>query len=100
VSIYTDLEALDKINQALQTQLHSKVFDLKDIDGRMGRLITEKAKADNRYFQTMRGKEAIEAECKAAQRSVDKQLRLLERARDVENGLQAQIVSASPGLSV
>lgn len=59
----------------------------------MGRLTTEKAKADNRYFQTMRGKEATDAECKAAQRTVDKQLKLLDKAREVEKGLHAQIVS-------
>jgi E3 ubiquitin-protein ligase BRE1 len=59
----------------------------------MNRVTTEKAKADNRYFQTMRVKDAVEAECKAAQRSVDKQLKLLARAQEVERGLQAQIVS-------
>jgi len=41
----------------------------------------------------MRAKEAVDAECKAAQRSVDKQLKLLERAQEVERGLNAQLVS-------
>lgn len=54
--------------------------------------MTEKAKADNKYFQAMRAKEAIDAECKIAQRSVEKQLKLLERAQEVEKSLNGQIV--------
>ena len=41
----------------------------------------------------MRAKEAIEAECKTAQRSVEKQLKLLEKAHEVEKALNAQVVS-------
>lgn len=43
----------------------------------------------------MRTKEAIEAECRTAQRSVEKQLKLLEKAQEVEKGSNAQIVSLS-----
>ena len=46
----------------------------------------------------MRAKEAIEAECKTAQRSVEKQLKMLERAQEVEKNLIVQIVSqVTPG---
>ena len=40
----------------------------------------------------MRAKEAIEAECRTAQRSVEKQLKMLERAQEVETNLTAQVV--------
>lgn len=40
----------------------------------------------------MRAKEAVDMEAKAAQRSVEKQLRLLERAQEVEMSLRSQIV--------
>lgn len=66
---------------------------MRDAEGRLSRLATEKAKADNKYFQAMRTKEAIEAECRTAQRSVEKQARLLEKALEVERGLQAQIAA-------
>lgn len=52
----------------------------------------QKAKADNKYFAAMRAKEAVDMEAKAAQRSVEKQLRLLERAQEVETSLRSQIV--------
>jgi len=55
----------------------------------------QKAKADNKYFQAMRAKEGIEAECRTAQRSVEKQLKMLERAQEVEKNLNVQIVSGS-----
>jgi E3 ubiquitin-protein ligase BRE1 len=42
----------------------------------------------------MRAKEAIEVECRTAQRSVEKQTKLLERAQEVERGLTAQVVGA------
>lgn len=89
-SLYSEVETLASLSDALQTQLSSKVFDMRDADGRLSRLATEKAKADNKYFQAMRTKEAIEAECRTAQRSVEKQARLLEKALEVEKSLQAQ----------
>jgi E3 ubiquitin-protein ligase BRE1 len=71
----------------------SKVFELKDTELKIARLQTEKAKADNKYFQAMRSKEG-----KLAQRTVEKQLKLLERAQEVERSLNAQIVSRrAPG---
>jgi E3 ubiquitin-protein ligase BRE1 len=74
------------------------VFELKDTELKIARLQTEKAKADNKYFQAMRSKDAIDAEGKLAQRTVEKQLKLLERAQEVERSLNAQIVSRrAPG---
>lgn len=92
-SLYAELEGVTKLWEGLDHTLRTKVFELKDGELRMQRLCTEKAKADNKYFQAMRSKEAVDAECKTAQRSVEKQLKLLERAREVEKALLAQIVS-------
>lgn len=97
-ALYTEVENLSKLWEGAQENLSSKAFELKDGELRMSRLATEKAKADNKYFQAMRTKEAIEGECRTAQRSVEKQLRLLERAQEVEKGLNAQIVSCSKNL--
>ena len=98
-SLYTEVETLAKLSDSLTTQLASKAFDLRETDGRMSRLATEKAKADNKYFQAMRTKEAIEAECRTAQRSVDKQARLLEKALEVEKTLQAQVALQEKALT-
>lgn len=42
----------------------------------------------------MRSKEALDIECKTAQRTVEKQSKMLEKAQDVERSLNGQIVSA------
>lgn len=47
----------------------------------------------------MRAKEAVDMEAKAAQRSVEKQLRLLERAQEVEMSLRSQITANEKGLT-
>ena len=60
---------------------------------RYARINTEKAKSDNKFYQVSQSKDHLEQEVKAAHRTADKQLKLLEKARDVEKGLQAQIVS-------
>ena len=92
-SIYTEVEGLSKLWTDADKQSRDKVFELKDQELRMSRANQEKAKADNKYFQAMRAKEGVDAECKTAQRSVEKQLKMLEKAQEVERALQAQVVS-------
>ena len=98
-SLYTEVETLAKLSDTLTAQLSSKSFDMREADNRMARLATEKAKADNKYFQAMRTKEATEAECRTAQRSVEKQARLLEKALEVEKALQGQVAAQEKALT-
>lgn len=92
-ALYTEVEGLSKLWDGLEQTLRSQVFAVKDNEAMIKGLQTDKAKAANKYFQAMRAKEAIEAECKTAQRSVDKQSKLLERAHEVEKALNNQLVS-------
>ncbi|WRT70184.1 uncharacterized protein IL334_007178 [Kwoniella shivajii] len=98
-ALYTEVEGLSKLWETLDQTVHSKVFELKDGELRISRLNTEKAKADNKYFSAMRAKEAVEAEWKLAQRTVEKQLKLLERAQEVEQNLKIQIAANEKGLT-
>ncbi|KAK4685526.1 E3 ubiquitin-protein ligase BRE1, partial [Tremellales sp. Uapishka_1] len=98
-ALYTEVEGLSKLWEGLEHQVKNKVYDLKEGEMKVSRLITEKAKADNKYFAAMRTKEAMDAECKTAQRSVEKQLKLLERAQEVERSLSAQIASHEKGIT-
>lgn len=92
-ALYTEVEGLSKLWDGLEQTLRSQVFAVKDNEAMIKGLQTDKAKAANKYFQAMRAKEAVEAECKTAQRSVDKQSKLLERAQEVEKALNNQLVS-------
>ncbi|OCF38081.1 E3 ubiquitin-protein ligase BRE1 [Kwoniella heveanensis BCC8398] len=98
-ALYTEVEGLSKSWETLDHTVHSKVFELKDGELRISRLTTEKAKADNKFFSAMRAKEAVEAEWKLAQRTVEKQLKLLERAQEVEQHLRAQIAANEKGMT-
>ncbi|KAL7418545.1 E3 ubiquitin-protein ligase bre1 [Cryptotrichosporon argae] len=90
-ALYAEVEGLSKLWEGLETTLRTKVFQLKDGEQKMVRLREEKAKADNKYFAAMRTKEALDAECKTAQRTIEKQSKVLERAQEVERGLTAEI---------
>ncbi|RXK36539.1 hypothetical protein M231_06198 [Tremella mesenterica] len=94
---YSEIEVLSRSCDDLDKLVNSRVFDLKESELRIQRLTTEKAKADNKYFAAMRHKESLEAECKIAQRSVDKQAKLLERAQEVERSLNVQIAERDRG---
>lgn len=98
-ALYQELEGVNKLWEELDQTLKTKVFELKDSELRMQRLSTEKAKADNKYFTAMRSKEGVEAELRAAQRTVGKQLKLIERAKDVEKSQGAQVVSGNISLA-
>ncbi|RSH91929.1 hypothetical protein EHS25_009299 [Saitozyma podzolica] len=98
-ALYTEVEGLSKLWEASERTVSSKVFELKDTELKIARLQTEKAKADNKYFQAMRSKDAIDAEGKLAQRTVEKQLKLLERAQEVERSLNAQISAYEKALT-
>lgn len=52
----------------------------------------QKAKANNKYFAAMQSKETIEQDCRNSQRTVEKQLLLLQKAQEVEKSLNAQVV--------
>ncbi|WWC72057.1 uncharacterized protein I206_106017 [Kwoniella pini CBS 10737] len=98
-ALYTEVEGLSKLWENLDQTVQSKVFELKDGELKISRLATEKAKADNKFFSAMRAKEAVEAEGKLAQRTVEKQLKLLERAQEVEQSLRTQIAANEKGLT-
>ncbi|CAK9782402.1 BRE1-domain-containing protein [Cutaneotrichosporon oleaginosum] len=98
-ALYQELEGVNKLWEELDQTLKTKIFELKDSELRMQRLSTEKAKADNKYFTAMRSKEGVEAELRAAQRTVAKQLKLIEKAKEVEKNHSTQIAQQEKTLT-
>ncbi|WVQ84645.1 E3 ubiquitin-protein ligase BRE1 [Cryptococcus sp. DSM 104549] len=98
-ALYTEVEGLSKLWEGLDQAVHNKVFDLRDSEQKVARYVTERAKADNKYFAAMRKNESREAEFKTLERTVEKQTLLLERAREAESGLRAQIAANDKGLT-
>lgn len=55
----------------------------------------QKSKAFNKYYDVCREKEGLAADKLATERTIKLQRTALDKAREVENGLHAQLVSKS-----
>ncbi|KAJ7072145.1 hypothetical protein C8F01DRAFT_1243222 [Mycena amicta] len=91
--VYSEIDQLSTAWEALERQLKSKVFDLKDLEDRLAKSGLEKAKSDNKFFAIMREKESAEIERKAQKRNLEKQLQAVERYKETDKLLNAQVSS-------
>ncbi len=110
-SLYAELDKLSIAWEGLDRQLKNKVFDLSGLEERLvksGLDVSlectdnlrsnsqfQRAKSENKYYQAVREKEAIEGERKALQRVIDKHEKIHERSKEMERSLQQQLVSES-----
>lgn len=112
-SLFAEIDRLSSLWEGLDQQVKKKVFDLGTVEEKlqktahevcvvsywwtMGRAdrrdcVTQKAKAENKYFAAMREKEMGESERKAMARQLEKQGKAVERAAEVEKQLSGQVV--------
>ena len=54
----------------------------------------QRAKSENKYYSTMRDKEAVENERKNLARNFEKQAKVLERLTESEKNLSSRLVSS------
>lgn len=79
-----EVEKLSKAYADMDRQASSKVMDLSKMEDKVLRLTTEKAKADNKYFAAMRAKDALENDRRAVLRTVERQVKVIERYAEQE----------------
>ncbi|KAJ7045767.1 BRE1 E3 ubiquitin ligase-domain-containing protein [Mycena alexandri] len=91
--VYSELDQLSAAWEALDRQVKSKVFDLKDMEERVSKSGLDKAKSENKFFAAMRDKEAIDNERKTLSRNLEKQGKVVERLVETERNLTGQVVS-------
>jgi E3 ubiquitin-protein ligase BRE1 len=70
--LFKELEKLGSAWEMLGKQVESKVFDLHQMEEKVTKAVVEKARSENKYFATMREKEALEVEKKALVRAQEK----------------------------
>jgi len=110
-SLYLELEKITSAWETLDKQIKNKIFDLSSLEERLSKSqmdvsgqtsvhwrgdlnsFLQKARSDNRYYATVREKEALENEKKNKERLVEKQQMAVETLHDVQKNLTAQIVS-------
>ncbi|KAJ7747309.1 BRE1 E3 ubiquitin ligase-domain-containing protein [Mycena metata] len=90
-SVYSELDQLSAAWEALDRQVKSKVFDLKEMEERVSKSGLDKAKSENKFFAAMRDKEAIENERKTLSRNLEKQGKVVERLVESERNLSGQV---------
>ncbi|KAK0504766.1 hypothetical protein EDD18DRAFT_1343546 [Armillaria luteobubalina] len=90
-SLYAELDKLSIAWEGLDRQLKNKVFDLSGLEERLVKSGLDRAKSENKYYQAVREKEAIEGERKALQRVIDKHEKIHERSKEMERSLQQQL---------
>jgi len=66
---------------------------------KLNKSASEKAKAENKYFATMRIKDQLEQEKKAVSRTLEKQSKTLERYAETEGSLKTQLANQARDIS-
>ncbi|KAF7361671.1 putative allantoicase [Mycena venus] len=97
-SVYSELDQLSAAWEALDRQVKSKVFELKDMEDRVAKSGLDKAKSENKFFAAMRDKEAVENERKNLSRNQEKQGKIVERLVEAEKNLSQQVMSLEKDL--
>ncbi|GAC92964.1 E3 ubiquitin-protein ligase bre1 [Pseudozyma hubeiensis SY62] len=87
-------DELEKISAAyadLERQASVKVTDVSRMEEKALRWVTEKSKADNKYFSAMRAKDAVDADLRMAKQVHERQQKTIEAFTETERNFTAQL---------
>ncbi|EPQ29486.1 uncharacterized protein PFL1_03241 [Pseudozyma flocculosa PF-1] len=90
-ALYDEIDRLSTAYSDLEKKVSNQVLDLSKMENKMLRLTTEKSKADQKFFGTMRIKESLEVENRAALRNVERQTKLVELLTENEKTFAGQL---------
>lgn len=96
--LFKELEKLSTAWETLEGQVKSKVFDLYQMEEKVSKAVIDKARSENKYFATMREKEALDAEKKALVRVQEKSEKALMDTIARVDGLEKQVRAAQDEL--
>ncbi|KIY74431.1 hypothetical protein CYLTODRAFT_484742 [Cylindrobasidium torrendii FP15055 ss-10] len=92
-SLYNEIDKVSAAWEELERQVSDKVSDLEEMEDKLSKCNLDRAKAENKWYQAMREKEASDAEQKSIQRLMEKQDRLIQRLKEDEANLKKQLVN-------
>lgn len=90
--LITEVDRLSSAWQTLDVQNRDKVLNLIQHEEKVARILSEKAKADNRYFAAMRAKEALAAENLVLNKTSDKQSKAIAACEEAAKAQAEHIV--------
>ncbi|SPO26254.1 related to BRE1 - E3 ubiquitin ligase [Ustilago trichophora] len=86
-----ELEKISGSYAELERQASIKVTDVSRLEEKALRWVTEKSKADNKFFSTCRAKDSLEAELRAAKQVHERQQKTIELFAEVERSYMGQL---------
>ncbi|KAG8678524.1 E3 ubiquitin-protein ligase bre1, partial [Ceratobasidium sp. 395] len=89
--MYGEVDKLSVAWETLDKQNKLKIFELAALEEKVLKVTTEKAKADNKFFQVMKAKETQDAERKSMARNLTRQMAVVEKHLEGERNLNAQL---------
>ncbi|KAI0819960.1 BRE1-domain-containing protein [Trametes gibbosa] len=92
-ALYSELDKLSAAWEALDRQVKSKVYDLSALEERVTKAGVERAKAENKFYATVRGREAAELERKNSVRNLEKANKALEKVTQSEKTVSARMAN-------
>ncbi|GAA5932035.1 E3 ubiquitin-protein ligase BRE1 [Sporobolomyces koalae] len=98
--LYGEIDRLSAAWSALDEQNASKVFNLASLEDKLQRLGAEKAKADSRYFATMRQKDALTNENTVLTKLAEKQQQKVESVSELQHSLTQQLTAAEKEITL
>lgn len=87
-------DELEKISAAyadLERQASVKVTDVSRMEEKALRWVTEKSKADNKYFSAMRAKDTVDAELRMAKQVHERQQKTIDQLTEAERAFTVQL---------
>jgi E3 ubiquitin-protein ligase BRE1 len=88
-----ELESMDKAYKKVMALASQKVENFSVLEEKITRLSAEKSKADQKYFATMKAKEAREQEVRSLRASSSKSSEMVSTLKDAEAASRAALVN-------
>ncbi len=82
-----------KAFDSAESKLKDKVYDLRRMEDTVRNEISVRSKAEHRYFERCRENEAIKEKQGVLEKTIGIQREAIAKAKEVESGLHAQLVS-------
>ncbi|GAA6032403.1 hypothetical protein JCM8097_008157 [Rhodosporidiobolus ruineniae] len=98
--LYGEIERLSTAWGSLDEQNANKIFNLSSLEDKIQRLNADKAKADNRYFATMRQKDAIASENTVLTKLAEKQQQKVDAANEIHRSISGQLTAAEKEITL
>ncbi|EJF65375.1 BRE1-domain-containing protein [Dichomitus squalens LYAD-421 SS1] len=99
-ALYAEIDKLSAAWEGLDRQVKNKVFDLSNLEERVTKLTTERAKSENKFYQCMRDKDALDSERKRLSMNLEKATKAIDKLTESEKSLTLRVADLEKELGL